>query len=125
MLDQQKISLGRVRQAYRLTSNELESIIQALWPHAVFPVELWHRAHEAYWKDFAHSNQTVYNREIPVLPKPCLQGKRLHTYLFGCDIMDFFRELSMALPVNPLYQGLKYILEETYEEIDTIFPEER
>ena len=125
MLDQQKISLGRVRQAYGLTSNEVETIIQALWPHAVFPVELWHRAHEAYWKDFAHSNQTVYNTEIPVLPQPCLQGKRLHTYLFGCDIMDFFRELSMILPVNPLYQGLKYILEETYEEIDTIFPEER
>ena len=39
--------------------------------------------------------------------------------------MDFFRELSMILPVNPLYQGLKYILEETYEEIDAIFPEER
>ena len=37
--------------------------------------------------------------------------------------MDFFRELSMILPVNPLYQGLKYILEETYEEIDIIFPE--
>ena len=125
MLDQQKISLGRVRQAYRLTSNELEAIIQALWPHAIFPVELWHKAKEAYWKDFAHSNQTIYNREITVLPKPCLQEKRLHTYLFGCDIMDFFRELSMTLPVNPLYQGLKYILEETYEEIDTIFPGER
>lgn len=125
MLDQQKISLGRVRQAYRLTANEVETIVQAMWPHAVFPVELWHRAYEAYWKDFAHSNQTVNNIEIPVLPQPCLQGKRLHTYLFGCDIMDFFRELSMALPVNPLYKGLKYILEETYEEIDTIFPEER
>ncbi|MBD5557435.1 MAG: hypothetical protein HDQ92_02375 [Desulfovibrio sp.] len=125
MLGQQKISLGRVRQAYRLTSNEVETIIQALWPHAVFPVELWHRAHEAYWKDFAHSNQTIYNREIPVLPQPCSQEKRLHTYLFGCDIMDFFRELSMTLPVNPLYQGLKYILAESYEEINTIFPGER
>ena len=82
MLDQQKISLGRVRQAYRLTSNEVETVIQALWPHAVFPAELWHRAHEAYWKDFADSNQSVYNMESPALPQPCLSDKRFHTYLF-------------------------------------------
>ena len=91
MLDQQKISLGRVRQAYRLTSNEVETVIQAMWPHAVFPAELWRRAHEAYWKDFADSNQTVYNIENPALPQPCLSDKQFHTYLFGCEIMEFFK----------------------------------
>ena len=125
MLDQQKISLDRVRQAYRLTSNEVETLIQAMWPHAVFPVELWRRAHEAYWKAFADSNQTVYNMETPALPQPCLSGKRFHTYLFGCDIMDFFRKLSGNIHANALEQGLKYILEETYDEIENIFPEER
>lgn len=125
MLDQQKISLGRIRQAYRLTSNEVENIIEAMWPHAVFPVELWRRAHEAYWKDFADSNQTAYNMESPALPQPCLSDKRFHTYLFGCDIMDFFRKLSRNIHVNALELGLKYILEETYDEIENIFPEER
>ena len=125
MLDQQKISLGRVRQAYRLTSNEVEAIIQAMWPHAVFPAELWRRAHEAYWKDFADSNQTVYNMESPALPQPCLSDKRLHTHLFGCDIMDFFRKLSGNIHANVLELGLKYILEETYDEIENIFPEEK
>ena len=113
MLDQQKISLGRVRQAYRLTSNEVETVIQALWPHAVFPSELWRRAHEAYWKDFADSNQTVYNIESPTLPQPCLSDKRINTYLFGCDIMDFFKKLSWNIHANALELGLKYILEET------------
>ena len=125
MLDQQKISLGRVRQAYRLTSNEVETVIQAMWPHAVFPAELWRRAHEAYWKDFADSNQTVYNIESPALPQPCLSDKRIHTYLFGCDIMDFFKKLSWNIHANALELGLKYILEETYDEIDNVFPEER
>ena len=125
MLDQQKISLGRVRQAYRLTTNEVEAVIQAMWPHAVFPAELWHRAHEAYWKDFADSNQSVYNIDSPVLPQPCLSDKRLHTYLFGCDIMDFFKKLSLNIHANALEQGLKYILEESYDEIDNVFPEER
>ena len=125
MLDQQKISLGRVRQAYWLTSNEVETVIQAMWPHAVFPAELWRRAHEAYWKDFADSNQTVYNIESPTLPQPCLSDKRIHTYLFGCDIMDFFKKLSWNIHANALELGLKYILEETYDEIDNVFPEER
>lgn len=125
MLDQQKISLGRVRQAYRLTTNEVEAVIQAMWPYAVFPVELWHRAHEAYWKDFADSNHTVYNIDSPVFPQPCLSDKRLHTYLFGCDIMDFFKKLSRNIHANALEQGLKYILEESYDEIDNVFPEER
>ena len=125
MLDQQKISLGRVRQAYRLTSNEVETVIQAMWPHAVFPAELWRRAHEAYWKDFADSNQTVYNIENPALPQPCLSDKQFHTYLFGCEIMEFFKKLSRSIHANALELGLKYILEETYDEIDNVFPEER
>ena len=125
MLDQQKISLGRVRQAYWLTSNEVETVIQAMWPHAVFPVELWRRTYEAYWKDFADSNQTIYNRESPALPQPCLSDKCFHTYLFGYDIMEFFRELSRNIHANALEQGFNYILEETYDEIDNIFPEER
>lgn len=103
MLDQQKISLGRVRQAYRLTSNEVETVIQAMWPHAVFPAELWRRGHEAYWKDFADSNQTVYNIENPALPQPCLSDKQFHTYLFGCEIMEFlksFRGISMPMLWN-------------------------
>lgn len=125
MLDQQKISLGRVRQAFRLTSNEVETVIQAMWPHAVFPAELWRRAHEAYWKDFADSNQTIYNRESPALPQPCQSDKRLNTYLFGCNIMDFFKKLSRNIHTNALELGFKYILEETYDEIDNVFPEER
>ncbi len=125
MLDQQKISIGRVREAYRLTANEVETVIQAMWPHAVFPAELWRRAHEAYWKDFADSNQAVYNIASPVLPQPCLSDKRLQTYLFGYDIMDFFRKLSWNIHVNALQHGFKYILEETYDEIDNVFPEER
>ncbi|WP_241159609.1 hypothetical protein [Desulfovibrio sp. ZJ200] len=125
MLDQQKISLGRVRQAYRLTSNEVETVIQALWPHAVFPAELWRRAHEAYWKDFADSNQTIYNRESPALPQPCLSDKHFHSYLFAQDMQDFFRKLSENIHAHALELGLQYILEETYDEIDNVFPEER
>lgn len=125
MLDQQKISMGRVRQAYGLNNNEVESVIQALWPQSVFPVELWRRTHEAYWQAFADSNQSVYGIESPALPEVDTTKNFFHTYLCSVDIMTFFRKLSLNIKSNILREGLKYILEECYENIDTIFPEER
>jgi hypothetical protein len=80
MLDQQKISMGRVRQAYALTANEVESVIQALWPDNVFPVELWRRTHEVYWRAVADSNQAVSNIESPALPEINLSAKYFHHF---------------------------------------------
>lgn len=125
MLDQQKISVGRVRQAYRLTTNEVERLIQALWPDAVFPVDLWRRTYETFWRAFTDANQAVYKVDSPTLPQVNLSFKRLQTDLFAHDIMDFFRRLSLNIHVSALKQGLTYILEESYEDTDSIFPEER
>jgi hypothetical protein len=81
MLDQQKISMGRLRQAYLLTANEVETVIQALWPDKVFPMELWQRIHAKYWRGFADSNQAVYNIESPALPENSI---RTNTFIPIC-----------------------------------------
>lgn len=125
MSDQQKISVGRVRQAYDLTANEVEQLIQALWPDAVFPVELWYRTHETFWRAFADARQAAYKVESPTLPQVNLSLQRFQTDLFAHDIMDFFRRLSLNIHVNALKQGLTYILEESYEDTESVFPEER
>jgi hypothetical protein len=125
MLDKQKISMGRVRQAYNLNNNEVEKIIQELWPDAVFPVELWSRTHETFWRAFADANHATYKMESPVLPEINFSDKYFHTYLCSIDVMCFFRKLSLNIHVNALREGLKYILEESYEDIDAVFPEER
>lgn len=125
MSDQQKISMGRVRQAYDLTANEVEELIQALWPDAVFPVELWNRAHETFWRAFADARQAVYKMESPTLPQVDLSLKRFQTYLLAHDIMDFFRRLSLNIHVNALKPGLTSILEESYEDMESIFSKER
>lgn len=125
MSDQQKISVGRVRQAYTLTANEVEQLIQALWPDAVFPVELWHRTHESFWRAFADARQVACKVESPTLPQADLSLKKFQTYLFAHDIMDFFRGLSLNIHVNALKQGLTFILEESYEDTASIFPKER
>ena len=125
MLDSEKISLGRVREGYGLTGNEIEKIILALWPDNLFPVELWRRAHETYWRGFADSNQAVYKIESPALPEVDLSVKYFHAHLCALDMMAFFRKLSLNIQASTLREGLHFILEESYENIDAIFPEER
>lgn len=117
--------MGRVRQAYGLNGNEVEKTIQVLWPDAVFPVELWHKVHETYWRSFADSNQAVYGTESPVLPEVDTTNKFFHTYLCSVDMMTFFRKLSLNIQAKILQEGLKNILEETYDDIDAVYPEER
>jgi len=119
MYIQPKISMGRVRQAYALTRNEVENVIKALWPDNVFPLELWRKAHEKFWRAFTNCNV-----EIPAVPE-LDTAKFFHTHVCSVDIMLFFKKMSEITKVNVLQEGLRYILEETYEEIDTIFPEER
>ena len=125
MLDQQKISMGRVRQAYGLKGNDVEKVLQALWPNAIFPVELWRRAYETYWRAFADSNQSVYNIESPALPEINLSAKYFHPHLCAFDVQAFFRKLSLNIQSGTLREGLNYILEEAYEDIEAVFSEER
>jgi hypothetical protein len=125
MLNPERITIGRVKQAYGLNENEAENAIQALWPDNVCPVELWHRTHETYWRAFADANQATYKIESPALPEVDTTKKFFHTYLCSVDVMTFFRKLSLNIQAKILREGLKYILEETYENIDAVFPEER
>lgn len=117
--------MGRVRQAYGLSANEVESVIQTLWPHAVFPVELWSRTHEKYWRGFADSNQAVYEIESPALPEVDTAKQYFHVHLCALDVMAFFRKLSLNIHADPLQQGLQYILDESCEANATLFQEER
>ena len=125
MLDPQKISMGRVCQAFGLSRNEVEKTIQVLWPDAVFPVELWSKVHEAYWRAFADSNQAVYKIESPTLPPVDTNNKFFLTHLYSMDVVTFFRKLSLNIQAKTLQEGLKNILEETYDNIDVVYPDER
>ena len=46
------MTIGRVRQAYGLTAREGEMLVQALWPDAVQPLELWRTTYESCWQAF-------------------------------------------------------------------------
>ena len=69
MLDQQKISMGKVRRAYGLNDHDTENLMKALWPHALFPLELWQKIYEKFWRGFADRNETLYRIKAPVFPE--------------------------------------------------------
>lgn len=126
MIDLQKTPMSRVRLAYELAPHQADDLVQALCPDAVFPLELWHRAYERFWKDYDRAAAKRYGMECPILPDVALTpGKRFFTDLCGLDVMDFFRKLSRCIESKILKIGLDYILSETFDNFDSVYPEER
>lgn len=125
MLVQEKITLGRLREAYNLASNEADALAQTLWPHAVFPGELWNMAWETCWKDLAIGSRARYKIAIPLPPQPQVADKKFNTLLFALDIQEFFRKLAFIISSQALMTGLTLILEHAYEDAGNAFKNEQ
>lgn len=125
MTDRQNITIGRVRQAYGLTAREGEMLVQALWPDAVQPLELWRGVYETCWQAFVASCHAVYGTQLPEFPSAPEPDTGLQTYLLGFDVMEFFKTISTVVPLNSLRYGLDVILEESFEDTASVFPKER
>ena len=41
MLNQERIPIGKLKQAYGLSAMKIDELLAALWPNDVFPYELW------------------------------------------------------------------------------------
>ena len=125
MTDRQNITIGRVRQAYGLTARGGEMLVQAFWPDAVQPLELWRGVYETCWQAFIASRHAVYGTQLPEFPSAPEPDTGLQTYLLGFDVMEFFRTISTVVPLNSLRYGLDVILEESFEDTASVFPKER
>ena len=68
MTDRQNMTIGRVRQAYGLTAREGEMLVQALWPDAVQPLELWRTTYESCWQAFIAGSHAAYGTQLPEFP---------------------------------------------------------
>ena len=118
--------MSRVRRGYELAQHQANDIIQALCPHAVFPLGLWQQAYEHFWKDYARAASMRYKVECPLLPEIMLEpGKYFHTDLCAHDVMTFFSKLSLHIDPKILKKGLEYILAETFDTFDAVYTEDR
>lgn len=125
MLDAKKIPLARVKEAFRLSANDTETLIDALWPQNVFPWEIWHRAYDKFWRGVAASNAEMFKLNNPPYPEMTGIWADAHVNAWCDKMYAFFGELAFALPASSLQKGLDYIIEETYEDSSNIFPVER
>lgn len=123
MLDSKKIPLARVKEAFKLNSNDVDGLIAQIWPENVFAWELWGKAYHKFWRD-ASGNLDFFNIKSP--PYPEIAGRWAdHLNAWSDKMYGFFTELGFALPVSSLRRGLDYILEETYSDSSSVFVAER
>lgn len=125
MTDRKIITLGRVRQAYGLTPREGDMLVQALWSDAVQPLELWRTTYDSCWQAFVAGRHAAYGIQTPEFPSVPEPVAGIQTYLLGFDVMEFFRKISMLVPVTSLQYGLNVILEEAFEDTASVFTKER
>ncbi len=119
--DPNKVSMSRLRRAYALNDHEVAIVMAALWPHALFPLELWRKTHEVFWSGFANSVALFYSIESPEFPESNVtEEKYFHAHLYAQDMENLFSKLASRIHVNALREGLRYILSMTYENTDEI-----
>lgn len=116
MLDPQKISLFRVKQAYSLNEHEAQNLLHELSPERVFPYEIWHKAYVSYWKSPAAESSRLYEVENPPFPETRSQPiKHCPTDVYAEWMMNFFFEMARRISAAELEKGFDYIIESTYD----------
>ncbi|WP_417292605.1 hypothetical protein [Desulfovibrio porci] len=117
--------MARIKEAFRLNENDAETLVAELWPHNVFPWELWGKAYDTFWRGVAASNAEMFKLNNPPYPEMTGIWADAHVNAWCEKMYVFFSELAFALPANSVQKGLNYILEETYEDSSRIFSAER
>ena len=120
MLDQERIPISKLKQAFDLNGQDVETLISALWPHGVFPYALWEMVYKYSWETVASHNSRFYQtKDFSSFPKydPLeYQVPLLDIYRGRLD--TFFAKLSSIIFVTDLMKGLNRIIELTYEKSD-------
>ena len=82
--DPNKVSMNRLRLAYALNDHEAEIVMAGLWPHALFPLELWRKTHDLFWRGFADTTTRYYSINSPEFPESNgTEEKYFHAHLYA------------------------------------------
>ena len=119
--DPNKVSISRLRRSYELNDHEVAIVMAALWPHALFPLELWRKTHDLFWRGFANSVTLFYSIESPEFPDSnAAKEKYFHAHLYAQEMENLFSMLASRIHANALREGLRYIVSMAYENIEDV-----
>ena len=138
MLSQEHIPIGKVKQAFGLTAQDVQTLLHTLQPKEILPAALWQKAYSSFWRGKISTYRTLYKLDTPPYPErlqflsfPEIRADpadpdRHYYFEKSCECMVvLFIEISSVLLSDKVKAGLDYIMEETYEEYDDIFVQER
>lgn len=129
MLHQKLITIGKLKQAYSLTTYNAEDLLEALLPDKVFPYALWQLTYDKFWAEAIRSATVRYSVSAPLLPIADNLPEQHYPYsMHTHNIEQFFAKLLRTIKSSELKTGINYIMENTYDgesphklEIDSFF----
>jgi hypothetical protein len=125
MLNQERISIGKLKQAYELNSQDVISLIAALWPDRVFPYELWQNAYSLYWEETAITLAKRHNMDPPPCPQVVTEDmETVAIEAYANNIVHFLIDVSFFLRGHNIKDGLDYITDIAYEQADCFLHDE-
>lgn len=126
MLDQHRVTVGELKQAYGLSEKEAQSLLDALSPDGIFPFALWHQAYTACWRDSVRHCARLYKLEVSAFPETgVLPEKHCPTLTYAKWMVDYFRDLAKVIPISELERGFDFLLEAAYGAGETEFTLEK
>jgi hypothetical protein len=126
MLSQDYIPIGKLKQAYMLSDNDVAELMAELLPNHVFPYVLWKNAYIDFWQWSVRECTQRYQVQEPVFPDvEALPEKYFPTSLYSMRIKRFFIDISRIIKISELEKGTDYIIEATYGENWFPFKEEK
>ena len=118
--------MGNVKRAYGLNDHDTESLMKALWPHGLFPLELWQKVYEKFWRGFADRNEALYRIKAPVFPESAPEKEEyFFSHVYAHDMTLLFSHLAIKIHANAIRLGLKDLLEVAYEDVSDVLVQER
>lgn len=115
MLDPQRTTIAKLKQAYDLNVQEAEALLCALSPGGVFPYALWQKAYSTFWMGPVYNHARIYNVDRIQLPEAGeIPDKYFPTETFSAWIITFLVRLADLIYAADMEKGIDYIILETY-----------
>ncbi|MDL2307812.1 hypothetical protein LJC48_07340 [Desulfovibrio sp. OttesenSCG-928-C06] len=129
MLNPEIITIGMLKQAYGLNTNNVDDLLEALLPDKVFPYALWQQAHIKFWAGAIQMAKDCDKVKAPQLPTDTNLPEKHFPYPVHAHALEcFFASLLRTIKSTGLENGINYILDAAYgddfphkEEKDTFF----
>lgn len=126
MLSQERIPIGKLKQAYELSEHDINALMAKLLPSNVFPYALWQNAYTEFWHWSIREHAQRYRLQEPSFPDAgALPEKYFPTSLHRILIVRFFDEISKSIEISALEKGFDYIIDAAYGENNFPYKEQK